>query len=346
MTLRLLTALAFGVVSEAAAAQPGAPQEGNVPPVALSKWIGSIPARFEKWDLVAEPDKDQAEWWAGAPSVVREDSGTFWMAARMRTADAPLGRRGYEIRIYRSQDGIKFTQAHSIKREQVPIPGFERPALLRDRATGKFKLYGCGQLKDAWCIFKFADAGSPDKFDPATVKPVIEPRPLVEQGIPYPTGYKDPVVIQAEGAYHCFVIGVFRLERLYHFVSKDGETWEPVGDRAQSLMDLSGWHTFFVRPASVLPLGVGYLFVYEGSDTRWADPVYNIATGLGFTFDLQHIVDLTPDGPLLASPTPGRLQTWRYSHWMWVGDELWVYAEVEKRNGAHEIRLFRLPRLK
>jgi hypothetical protein len=29
---------------------------------------------------------------------------------------------------------------------------------------------------------------------------------------------------------------------------------------------------------------------------------------------------------------------------MWVGDELWVYAEVEKPNGAHEIRLFRLSR--
>ena len=41
-------------------------------------------------------------------------------------------------------------------------------------------------------------------------------------------------------------------------------------------------------------------------------------------------VDLTPDGPLLISPTPGRLHTWRYSHWMWVKDELWAYAEVEK----------------
>jgi hypothetical protein len=29
---------------------------------------------------------------------------------------------------------------------------------------------------------------------------------------------------------------------------------------------------------------------------------------------------------------------------MWVGDELRVYAEVEKANGAHEIRLFRVTR--
>jgi hypothetical protein len=29
---------------------------------------------------------------------------------------------------------------------------------------------------------------------------------------------------------------------------------------------------------------------------------------------------------------------------MHVGDEVWAYAEVEKPNGAHEIRLFRLSR--
>jgi hypothetical protein len=109
-------------------------------------------------------------------------------------------------------------------------------------------------------------------------------------------------------------------------------------------MDLADWHSFAVRPASVVPLGVGYLFVYEGSSTTWEDPIYNIATGLGFTFDLHDVRDLTPDGPLVRSSTPGRLATWRYSHWMWVGDALWVYAEVEKENGAHEIRRYVLPR--
>ena len=321
----------------------------------LTQWSGNIPLRFEKWDVVAVPDKDEAEWWAGAPSVVRDNDGIFWLAARMRTAAAPLGLRGYEIRIFRSEDGIKFSKAHSIKREDVPIPGFERPALLRDAKTGKFKLYGCGPLNGPWCILKFEDADRPDQFDPSTAKSVIEAlpeatqrrdRPVGQYTRPAhtPTGYKDPFIIYAEGAYHCFVIGSLRSERLFHFVSTDGEKWKPVGSRSKPVMDLTGWHTFAVRPASVVPLGVGYLFVYEGSDTRWPDASYNIATGLGFTFDLHHILDLTPDKPLLVSPTPGRLHTWRYSHWMWVEDELWAYAEVEKENGAHEIRLYRLPR--
>jgi hypothetical protein len=107
-------------------------------------------------------------------------------------------------------------------------------------------------------------------------------------------------------------------------------------------MDLSGWHNFFVRPASVLPIGVGYLFIYEGSSTKWYDPVYNVATGFAYTPDLLTIVDLTPSSPVAISTTPGDFYTFRYSHWMWVNGEVWVYAEVSRPNNSHEIRLFRV----
>ncbi len=97
------------------------------------------------------------------------------------------------------------------------------------------------------------------------------------------------------------------------------------------------------RPASVVPLPVGYLFVYEGSNVKWYDPIYNIATGLAFTFDLHHVVDLTPESPLLVSTTPSPLfSTWRYSHWMLVDGEIWAYAEVGRPNMSNEVRLFRL----
>lgn len=318
--------------------------------------FGRIAQQFDKYDVVLQPDRDEAEWWAGAPTVARDDQGHFWLAARMRMADAPLGERGYEIRILRSADGVQFQPAHRLRREDVPLPGFERPALVRDPQSGKFKLYACGRLKQGWCIFKFADVDRPDQFDPRTAQAVIEPvaadpRPAEQivgaysRPAPAPEGYKDPVIVHADGKFHAFVIGVMRgAERTYHFTSDDGGAWHPVGDIARPMLDLSGWHNFAVRPASVLPLGVGYLFVYEGSHTTWPDPIYNIATGLGFTFDLDRMHDLTPEAPLLQSTTPGRLKTWRYSHWMWVDDQLWVYAEVEKPNGAHEIRLFRIDR--
>lgn len=309
--------------------------------------FGGIPSKFKGYDVVLAPDRDQPEWWAGAPSVVHDKTGVFWLACRMRTADAPRGLRGYEVRILRSTDGRQFSRALSIRREDVPIPGFERPALLQDPRTGRFKLYACGPWKEGpWSIIKFADADTPDTFIPSSAYPVITPPKKRYERDVAPTEYKDPFIVIVDGTYHAFVIGYIRqLERIFHFQSPDGERWEPVGNPYESVMPLEGWHDFFVRPSCVLPLGVGYLFVYEGSSTKWYDPVYNIGTGLGYTFDLHRVTDLTPQSPLLLSSTPSEhFATFRYSHWLWVGQEIWVYAEVARPNNTHEIRLYRLQR--
>lgn len=317
--------------------------EGPVPQIAES--LKSISEKFDSYDVVLEPDVNAAEYWAGAPSVVQDENGIFWMAARMRSPEHPRGLRGYEIRILRSEDGIKFEKVHRIGREEVPIPGFERPSLLIDPDTKKFKLYACGPWnKGPWSIIKFDDADDPTKFIPSSAKPVIQaPERMYPRDVSVHE-YKDPYIIYAQGKYHCYVIGYIRKnERIFHYSSKDGEYWQPVGDVNQPVMDLSGWHNFFIRPASVLPLGIGYLFIYEGSSTQWYDPVYNIGTGFGFTFDLQNIVDLTVDSPIAISTTPGDFFTWRYSDWHWVNGEIWIYAEVSKENNSHEVRLFRIP---
>jgi hypothetical protein len=302
--------------------------------------------KFEDYTVIIESPKDEPEWWAGAPSVLRDDKGVFWMASRMRTADAPRGLRGYEIRILKSADGIKFTQVHTIKREDVPIEGFERPVILQDETTGKYKLYACGPWGAAseWTIMKFDDAESPEKFKASTAKPVIAPRPKTYERDIRPDGYKDPTIIYTNGEYHCYVIGTMRrTERIYHFSSPDGENWEPVGSYFDSILDLTSWHDFYVRPASVVPMEIGYLFFYEGSNVEWYDPVYNMGTGVAFTFDLHTIQELTTEGPLAVSSTPSkRFHTFRYSHWMRVDDELWCYAEAVKPNDSHEVRLFRL----
>jgi hypothetical protein len=307
----------------------------------------AIASAFRRHTIILKPDRDEAEWWAGAPSVVRDEQGTFWLAARMRSPEHPVGLRGYEIRLLKSADGLRFEKVRSIHRSELPIPGFERPALVLDPRTRRFKLYVCGPWREGpWCILKFDDVDQLDRIDPGTARPVIQ---APERQYPRDVSvreYKDPVILHALGEWHCFVTGYIRQnERIFHFTSEDGEAWNAVGDVNQPVMDLVNWHNFFVRPASVLPLGVGFLFVYEGSSSRWYDPVYNVLTGLGFTFDLEQIIDLSPEAPLFRSLTPGnRFFTWRYSHWLWVGDELWIYAEVANERQAHETRLFRLPR--
>ncbi|MBP9902975.1 MAG: hypothetical protein KBH45_16060 [Verrucomicrobia bacterium] len=336
---------AFGFAFLFATTVSAQPTNWNGPAPAIVPELQSAARHFEKYDVVLAPDKDEAEYWAGAPSVARDAQGVFWLAARMRSPEFARSLRGYEIRLLRSTDGIHFERVKSIRRADVPIPGFERPALRFDSASKKFKLYACGPWREGpWAIIKFADADSPEKIDPTTARPVIQaPAPRYERDVSV-TEYKDPVILQAEGKYHCYVIGYIRRnERIFHYISDDGEKWQPVGDVNAPVMDLTGWHNFFVRPSSVLPLGVGYLFVYEGSSTQWFDPVYNIGIGLGFTFDLHHVTELTPASPLALSTTPGSFHTFRYSDWHWVNGEIWVYAEVSKANSAHEIRLFRIP---
>jgi hypothetical protein len=322
--------------------------------VLFSQWDGPHPTidarylsatkHFQHYDVILEPDKNEPDWWAGAPSVARDDNGFFWLACRMRTANSPRGLRGYEIRLLRSEDGVHFIKIKSILREQVPILGFERPALLFDKTTKKFKLYACGPFQDGpWCIIKFDDVDNPADFDPSTARAVIEaPQKKYARDVSV-LEYKDPFIIQANGEFHCYVTGyVRRNERLFHFKSSDGESWRPVGDVNQPVMDLNSWHNFFIRPASVLPLGLGWLFIYEGSSTQWYDPVYNIGTGFGFTFDLHNITDLTTDSPIALSTTPGKFYTFRYSHWLWVDGDIWVYAEAARENNSNEVRLFKI----
>ncbi len=301
---------------------------------------------FQHYDVVLRPDTIAAEWWAGAPSVCLGEDGVFWMACRMRAGEGDRGLRGYALRILKSSDGIHFEPVLSIAREDVPIPGFERPALLRDPATGNFKLYACGPWQGGpWGIIKFDDAPTPAQFDPSTARLVIAPPQKTYERDAAVVEYKDPVIIVAGGVYHAYVIGYMRRnERIYHFTSADGEAWQPAGNPYDSLMPLSGWHDFFVRPSSVVPLGIGYLFVYEGSKTSWYDPVYNVATGLAFTADLHTLVDVTPDAPLLVSSTPSdTFATFRYSSWLIHDSQMWVYAEVTAPDNTHEIRVFRAP---
>jgi hypothetical protein len=192
-------------------------------------WDGPAPATlplppqtdfyFKNYTSVLQPDSDAPEWWAGAPSVVIDKNGIFWMAARMRSPEHPVGLRGYEIRLLRSNDGIHFQEIRKIHRSELPIPGFERPALAIDPKTGKFKLYVCGPWQEGpWCIIKFDDVTDLKDINPASAKPVIQaPQRRYSRDVSVKE-YKDPVIIYAHNQWHCYVIGYIRQnERIFHF---------------------------------------------------------------------------------------------------------------------------------
>ena len=93
--------------------------DGQLPVV--SEKLKTISEKFDTYETVLKPDKDEAEYWTGAPSVIRDEDGIFWMAARMRSPKHPQGLRRFEIRIFKSSDGIHFEKVHEIRRESVPM---------------------------------------------------------------------------------------------------------------------------------------------------------------------------------------------------------------------------------
>jgi len=295
-----------------------------------------IVCAMTRYEVILEPDENEPEWWAGAPSVVMSGDGVFYLAARMREGRSPRGKRGYEIRILRSEDGHRFQPINHLLREEARVAVFERPALVRDPRSGRFRLYGCAGFERGWAILKFEDVEDPAAFDVRSWRTVLA-ADYPDDGLAHVTGYKDPVVLWDGGQWHMFVIGVDRVERIRHFVSEDGAAWRAAAPGP--VMENDGWHNFYTRPASVLPLTVGYLFVYEGSSLQWRDPAYNIATGLAYSPDLRTFIDLTPHEPLLKSTTPGDYHTWRYSHWLPVGDRVFVYYEAARPNNTSEVRL-------
>jgi len=298
--------------------------------------LDEVASALSRYEVVLEPDENTPEWWAGAPSVLLDDDGTFYLAARMREGRSPKGRRGYEIRILKSADGRHFEPIHRIRREDAGVAGFERSALVKDPRTGKYRLYNCAWLERGWGVVRFDDADDPAHFDPKSCRPALAVE-YPDDGFIRVTGYKDPFVLWDRGRWHMFVIGADRVERPYHFTSEDGERWEPAAPGP--IMESTGWHNCYTRPASVVPMAVGYLLVYEGSNLLWRDPNYNIATGVAYSPDLRTFIDLTPNEPLIKSTTPGDYHTWRYSHWLRVGSELYVYYEAARPNNTTEVRL-------
>jgi len=308
-----------------------------------SKAIGKGAVRpivpdFSRYVTVYRPERDERDWWVGGPGACLGPDGAIWIAARMRETYSPRGHRGYEVRILRSEDGVRFEAVNSIKREDIGTVSLERSSMLIDPLTGKFKLYLCraGRPDFAdWRIIKLEDVDDPAKFDPRTAKTVLS----------FPEGSrrgaKDPFVINIGGVYHMYTVQYgFRgqKELLFHSVSEDGEEFRNAPD--EPCMRHEGWHDHYVRPSCLMPMGGVYVMYYEGSSKQWHDPVYNIALGLAVSTDLVHFVDVTPEEPLAKSPTPaGGYHTLRYMDYVCLEDRVLFYYEARNSDETNELRM-------
>lgn len=297
----------------------------------------SADGRFSSVDLAAaetvfEPAGEGEGYWVGAPSVVRH-CGSTYLAARWRTPD----RRGHAVAIY-ERVGDDYEERTRISAASLGVESVERAALLSDPGTGDLKLYlPVDRGENDWCILTFDDAAEPSSFAPGTARPALRPAPGAVDDVTV----KDPVVLTSDSRYYMYYAGHDGTSEQAHLAtSPDGETWSRVD--GNPVLARGGWHDHHTRVSCVFrsPSDDEWLVCYDGSARADYGATWNLRTGLAVTPDLEQVVDVTPDGPLLGAPEVGsdiELETFgtcRYVDVLPAGDGIEIFAEVARPDGS------------
>jgi hypothetical protein len=287
-----------------------------------------------KYEVIATPSVLEDRNWTGAPSATRDTDGNIWLAYRDRTKV----KRGGELIISRSEDGVSFEDVKVIRQEDFAgrkVKSIERCSLFIDPWTGLFKLYmAIDQEFRNWVIVKLDDAESPEGFDASTAQVI-----LARSGYGSDSkSVKDPFIMTVGRQYYMFYIGNSTRCELPHLAtSVDGVNWKRF--EGNPIMAGTGWHEFCLRIACVMPLAQGYAIFYEGASLNDHEKIYNIRTGLAFSPDLRTFTDLTPVEPIIQSPTPGKCWAVRYMDYVMLEDRVLFYYEAARPDDAFELRV-------
>ncbi|MFF4888263.1 glycoside hydrolase family protein [Micromonospora chersina] len=304
-------------------------------------------------EVVLPPAEPGAGHWIGCPTVHHEaERGRFLMTYRQRRPRGAAADRGWRCAIATSTDGRAFTDIWSVHKDQLGTASMERFALTPDPAGGWLLYLSYVDPADNRWRIDVLRADEPDRFDIATRTAVLTADRTGTEGV------KDPYPMWVDGVLHLYVsyaaaetIGADNRARAHADadVYVTGVTTFPTGlatstdgasfdFRPDVLPVGAGWDRYQARITTVLTMPDGYLAYYDGSAA--AAENYEETTGVAVSTDLATWRSLTPDGPLLVSPhASGSL---RYADAVPVDDDIVVFYEYARPDGAHELRLNRL----
>lgn len=301
--------------------------------------------KVSNYKTIVKSKKSRENYWVGAPSVVKDFGKNIWLTYRVREPK----ERGTEVRICKSKDGYHFETVKVIKKEEVNAKSLERSSLIQDPRSGMFKLFLSPDpnydVADpqalGWHIVKLEDVSHPQEFDPESAKVVISPSGVGTESGPV----KDPYVINIGWKYYMFYTAKDGGGEQAHLATSiDGDNWSKKVD-LNPVISRGGWHNFHTRAACVLPVNNGLVIYYEGTNRQWYQPMYNVLTGVATSLDLKEFTDVTPDEPLLSSPTKSSdklthgYQTLRYMDYVQLKNKLLFYYEAACEDGSFELRV-------
>ncbi|MGP3910280.1 hypothetical protein [Nonomuraea sp. 10N515B] len=305
--------------------------------------------------LVMPPETTGAGYWTGCPGVLYEpERGRFLMTYRQRRPRGDARERGWRCAIAESADGLSFTDIWAVEKEELKTSSMERFCLLPDGDGYLLYLSYVDPADSRWRV-DVCRAGGDAAFDVATAEPVLTAASTGTEGV------KDPYAVRIGPAIYLFAsfaadAGLDEAARarahstgdIYNVggtscptglaVGLDGRTFDW---RGPVLETGHGWDRYQARLNSFAALpGGGYLGFYDGSSGPAEN--YEERTGLALSFNLIDWQRLTPAGPWVTSGT--NTGSIRYMDVVPVGEQWWLYYEMTRADGSHELRVTRIPR--
>ncbi|TDE00212.1 hypothetical protein [Jiangella asiatica] len=306
----------------------------------------------ERGVVVRPPEIAESGYWSGCPGILR-DGDRFLLTYRQRRPRGTERERGWRCAIAESDDGVTFRDIWAVEKEELSTASMERCSLLPMGDGYLLYLSYVDPDDNRWRI-DVMDADTPAGFSVSKAEPVLTAATTGTEGV------KDPYAWRIGPAVYLFASyaeaqTLTQEQRARAHATSDiyntGVTTHPTGLATSTdgrAFDWHGqvlgvgteWDRYQARLNTILPLGGAYLGFYDGS--AGADENYEERTGLALSFDLEHWRRLTPHRPwVTTSQGSGSV---RYLDAVTVDDEWWLYYEMTRADGAHELRMSRVPR--
>jgi hypothetical protein len=302
--------------------------------------------------VIREPVSAGNGYWAGAPGVFHAaDEKAFYLTYRIRRPRGVEPERGGEARIARSTDLEHFEDLWIVTKDKFCTASMERCFVIKGR-DGQWRYFTSfvDPADGRWCV-EVLKAPAIAALDPAKAVRVFS---AAAHGL---EGVKDPWIMEANGVYHMFLsvavatpkttdashatLDIFNTGECVSAtalaVSRDLDRWDWQGVVFQPKRP--GWDQYCHRINSVVRRGGRYVAFYDGSASEREN--YEERTALAVSTDLRAWQSQSPDGPALTSPhASGSL---RYLNALILADEAVVFYEFARPDGAHDLRMVRLP---
>jgi hypothetical protein len=318
-----------------------------LPPVTAIR----LPAPFDPADsvLIRAPERAEPGYWAGCPSVLPDEDVT-WLTYRERRPRGAASERGWRCAVAVSHDGLRFEDVWEVHKDALESPSMERFDLTRISDGYELFLSSVDPADGRWRI-DAVTATRPDAFDVTTRRPILTADSTATEGV------KDPVVVDIGGIVHLFAsfaaprAGLDPSAHATADVYNTGATTHPTGlaihdgagfrwrGEALGVGAPGSWDGYQARLGSIVGAGDAFFGFYDGSAGHHEN--YEERLGIATSPDGRSWERASVDGPWLLGP--GRTGSVRYVDIVVRADAWWIYHEVTRPDGAHELRVARVP---